>query len=114
MSNKRASEEAPNPVAQLGQETLYVGIDIGKKGHVGGFLSPTLLTRHRRYEHCPALSFENSREGFHALLQRIQTFVPLTQVQILLEATGHYHRALMRLTAEPGCSRICGTCSEAA
>ena len=39
---------------------------------------------------------ENSRAGFHALVERIQTFVPVTQVQILLEATGHYHRALMQ------------------
>jgi hypothetical protein len=88
--------------AHVGQETLYVGVDIGKQGHVGGFLSTTLLARHRRFEHCPALSFANSREGFHALLERIQVFVPLTQVQSLVEVTGHYHRALMQYLQDLG------------
>jgi transposase len=45
---------------------------------------------------------ENSREGFHALVERIQTFVPLTQVQVLLEVTGHYHRALMHYLQDLG------------
>ena len=81
---------------------LYVGVDIGKRGHVGGFLSTTLLARHRRFEQCPALSFDNSREGFHALVERIQTFVPVTQVQVLLEVTGHYHRALMQYLQDLG------------
>lgn len=96
MASKHSSDAVPTPRVQLGQEILYVGVDIGKQGHVAGFLSTTLLLRHRRFEHGPALSFENSRAGFHALVERIQTFVPLTQVQILLEAAGHYHRALMQ------------------
>jgi transposase len=79
---------------QLINETLYVGVDIGKRAHVAGFLSSSLLSRHQRFEHCPALAFENSREGFRSLIERIETFVPLTQVQVLLEVTGHYHRAL--------------------
>lgn len=96
MASKHSSDTVPTPLMQLGQEMLYVGVDIGKQGHVAGFLSATLLLRHRRFEHCPALPFENSRAGFHALVERIQTFVPLTQVQVLLEATGHYHRALLQ------------------
>lgn len=96
MAPKHSSDAVSPPLVQLGQDILYVGVDIGKQGHVAGFLSTTLLFRHRRFEHCPALSFENSRAGFHALVERIQTFVPVTQVQILLEATGHYHRALMQ------------------
>ncbi len=96
MAQHRPTFASGQGVAQLGQETLYVGVDIGKSGHVAGFLSTPLLARHRRFEQCPALSFENSREGFHLLLQRIQTFVPLTQVQVLVEVTGHYHRALMQ------------------
>jgi len=85
---------------QLSHETLYVGVDVGKRAHVAGFLSSTLLTRHQRFEHCPALAFDNSREGFRALLDRIQTYVPLTQVQALLEVTGHYHRALLQYLQE--------------
>lgn len=102
MAHKHSSDASSASLAQLGQEILYVGVDIGKRGHVGGFLSTTLLARHRRFEHCPALSFENSREGFHTLVERIQAFVSLTQVQVLLEVTGHYHRALMQYLQDLG------------
>jgi transposase len=84
----------------LPHDTLYVGIDIGKLAHVAGFVSPTLLTRHQRFEACPALSFENSREGFRSLVDRIRTYVPLTQVYAVLEITGHYHRALLQYLQE--------------
>lgn len=84
----------------LACETLYVGVDIGKKTHVAGFISPTLLARHQRFESCPALSFENSREGFRALIDRISTYVPLTQVYVVMEVTGHYHRALLQYMQE--------------
>lgn len=87
-------------IPMLARETLYVGIDIGKATHVAGFLSATLLSRHQRFEHCPALTFENSREGFRALLDRIHASVPLTQVYCLLEVTGHYHRALLQYLQE--------------
>ncbi len=96
MPRKTSSSPKPGHGPSLAQETLYVGIDIGKRAHMAGFLSSTLLTRHQRFEHCPALAFENSREGFRSLIDRIKTFVPLTQVQVLLEVTGHYHRALMQ------------------
>jgi transposase len=96
MPGKTSSHAKPSNFPLMALETLYVGVDIGKRAHVAGFLSVTLLTRHQRFEHCPALSFDNSREGFRSLLDRIQTFVPLTQVQVLLEVTGHYHRALMQ------------------
>lgn len=89
MSRTTSSPASPGPVPLLAQETLYVGVDIGKRTHVAGFLSMTLLARHQRFDHCPALFFDNSREGFRSLLDRIQTFVPLTQAQILLEVTGH-------------------------
>jgi transposase len=84
----------------LAHETLYVGIDIGKTNHVAGFISPTLLARHQRFENCPALSFENSREGFRALVDRIGWYAPLTQIYAVLEVTGHYHRALLQYLQE--------------
>ncbi len=98
----RKPSSRPDLVAlpQLSHETLYVGVDVGKRAHVAGFLSSTLLTRHQRFEHCPALAFDNSREGFRSLLDRIQTYVPPTQVQALLEVTGHYHRALLQYLQE--------------
>lgn len=84
----------------LRHETLYVGVDIGKKTHVAGFISSTLLSRHQRFESCPALSFDNSREGFRALVDRIRTYVPLTQVYVVMEVTGHYHRPLLQYLQE--------------
>lgn len=80
----------------LKQESLYIGIDIGKARHVAGFVSMTLLERHQRFEACPALAFENSREGFHALLERIRTLAPLEHCFVLMEKTGHYHKALVQ------------------
>ncbi len=85
---------------QLGHETLYVGIDVGKLQHVAGFVAQSLLTRYQRFESCPALSFANSREGFRALADRMQAYVPLTQVYALLEVTGHYHKALVQYLHE--------------
>lgn len=84
----------------LAHETLYVGVDVGKKAHVAGFVSTTLLQRHQRFESCPALSFANSREGFRALVDRISSYVPLTQVYVVLEVTGHYHRLLVQYLQE--------------
>jgi transposase len=81
-------------VPQLLNESLYVGVDIGKGRHVAGFLSKTLLERHERFEACPALVFENSREGFRSLIERIRALAPLEHVFVLMERTGHYHRAL--------------------
>jgi len=102
MARKAVSQAELVPLPMLAHETLYVGVDIGKKAHVAGFLSVTLLTRHQRFEHCPALTFENSREGFRSLLDRIRTYVPLTQVQAVLEVTGHYHRTLLQYLQEVG------------
>jgi len=87
-------------VPTLKNESLYVGVDIGKVTHVAGFLSLTLLTRHQRFKSCPALSFDNSREGFRSLVDRITSYVPLTQVYVVLEVTGHYHRALLQYLQE--------------
>ena len=100
MARTSKAHSALHVIPMLAHETLYVGIDIGKTKHVAGFLSTTLLTRHQRFEHCPALTFGNSREGFRALVDRICSYVPLTQVYCLLEVTGHYHRTLLQYLQE--------------
>jgi transposase len=84
----------------LAHETLYLGIDVGKVQHVAGFVSSTLLARHERFESCPALTIANSREGFRALVDRMGEYVPLTQVYVLLEVTGHYHLAVVQYLHE--------------
>jgi transposase len=87
-------------VTPLANESLYVGVDIGKHSHVAGFVSKTLLQRHERFEGCPVLAFDQSREGFRALVDRIQTYVPLAQAYVMVEKTGHYHKALVQYLQE--------------
>ncbi len=87
-------------IAPLANESLYVGVDIGKHSHIAGFVSKTLLVRHERFEGCPVLAFEQSREGFRALVDRIQTYVPLAQAYVMVEKTGHYHKALVQYLQE--------------
>lgn len=81
-------------------ESVYVGIDVGKLTHVAGFVSNTLLARHGRFAGCPILKFENSREGFRTLADRLRSYVALEQVFVLLEHTGHYHKALEQYLLE--------------
>lgn len=88
------------PIPLLKQESLYIGIDIGKERHVAGFVSLTLLERHQRFEACPALAFENSRDGFHTLGERIRALAPFEHCFALLEKTGHYHKALVQYLQE--------------
>jgi transposase len=84
----------------LANESLYIGVDVGKQEHIAGFVSHTLLKRHERFEACPVLKFEQSREGFRQLIDRIQTLCPLEQCYVLLEKTGHYHKALEQYLLE--------------
>jgi hypothetical protein len=100
MRNKAPALPDREPLPILAHETLYLGVDIGKKTHVAGFISSILLTRYQRFEHCPALTFDNSREGFRTLIDRIKISVPLTQVYAVVEITGHYHRALLHYLQE--------------
>jgi hypothetical protein len=73
MGAKKSAAQALRVLPTLAHETLYVGVDVGKKTHVAGFISTTLLARHQRFESCPALSFANSRDGFRALVDRIRS-----------------------------------------
>jgi transposase len=97
-SDKKRHVELTAPM--LPNEALYIGVDIGKFKHVAGFLSKTLLERHKHFEHCPAFLFEQSREGFRAFVERIQAYCPLEQCFILMEQTGHYHRPLQQYLLE--------------
>ena len=86
-SNKQRRTEPP-ALPMLLTEPLYIGVDIGKFKHVAGFLSKTLLERHKHFEHCPAFTFEQSREGFRAFVERIQVYCPLEHCFLLMEQTG--------------------------
>lgn len=96
MGKAARAREENTVLPMLLKESLYVGIDVGKQRHLAGFVSNTLLTRHQRFEGCPVLTFEQSRQGFRELVDRIQTYVPLEQCFVLLELTGHYHKVLVQ------------------
>jgi transposase len=83
-------------IPMVPNESIYVGVDIGKFKHVAGFVSSTLIQRHQRFENCPAFIFEQSREGFRTFIERIRAFGPLEHCFVLMEQTGHYHRALQQ------------------
>lgn len=97
---KRAQQSEIQALPLLKYEPVFIGIDVGKARHVAGFVSATLLDRYQRFEACPALAFENSREGFFALVERIRSYAPLEHCTILMEKTGHYHKALVQYLQE--------------
>lgn len=100
MAQQKKARPALISIPMLAHETLYIGVDIGKFRHVAGFLSRTLLARHGRFEGCPTLAFDQSREGFRAFVDRIRELVPIEQATVLLEHTGHYHRLLEQYLLE--------------
>lgn len=112
----RKASARPDLVAlpTLAQETLYVGVDVGKKAHVAGFIASTLLTRHQRFEHCPALAFENSREGFRSLIDRIKTYVPQSLRPGTAGSDGTLPPGLTPVSPRNRHSGVCDPCSEAA
>lgn len=75
--------------------TFFIGIDVGKHSHAAGFVSASLLKEHR-FEQCPVITFEHSRAGLGKLLARVKEHAASpAQCAVLVENTGHYHRALV-------------------
>ncbi len=99
MANKKTSPDL-KVLPMLLHESLYIGVDIGKCKDVAGFVSQTLLERHKHFENCPAFTFEASREGFRSFIERIRDYSPLEHVFVLMELTGHYHRSLQQYLLE--------------
>lgn len=100
MAHRTISPSDLHAVPMLKNESLYIGIDVGRQHHVAGFVSATLLERYQRFEACPALAFDNTREGFRSLIERVRSYVPLEQAYVLLELTGHYHQVLVQYLQE--------------
>jgi transposase len=100
MARRTKASSDPKVFPMLTDEPLYIGVDIGKFKNVAGFLSRTLLERHQHFENCPAFIFEQSREGFHAFIERLRAYCPLEHCFILMEQTGHYHRNLQQYLLE--------------
>jgi transposase len=58
------------------------------------------------------LLFENSREGFRQLVERLRELAPLEHYFILLERTGHYHRPVAAVFARVGSAGLCHPCAK--
>jgi len=84
MTKRKQELSKLTPLPILPTEAIYIGVDIGKFKHVAGFVSKTLLERHKHFENCPAFTFEQSREGFRALVERIRAYGPLEHCFLLL------------------------------
>jgi hypothetical protein len=54
MSDKVQVRPDLQMIPLLANESLYIGVDIGKFKHIAGFVSTTLLARYQRFEGCPA------------------------------------------------------------
>ena len=75
----------------------YVGIDVGKNNHVASMMDASRKTIFKAY------TFSNTREGAQYLLEKIQSHVTdQTQVEIGMEATGHYWLALYSFLFDAG------------
>jgi len=98
-------------IPMLAHESLYIGVDIGKFKHIAGFVSTTLLARFQRFEGCPALVFEQSREGFRALVDRIGAYVPIQQAYVLLERDFPLSSCLAAISPRNGDFCFCHPCA---
>jgi len=80
-----------------GAKMDYIGIDIGKNNHVASMLDASRKTVFK------AFKFANTREGAQSLLEKIQCHAAdRTQVEIGMEATGHYWLALYSFLFDAG------------
>ncbi len=75
---------------------FYLGIDIGKNSHVASLMDEKAKIIFK------AFSFSNSSEGAISLVSKIQPY--FSQLEIGMEATGHYWLSLYSFLAEQGFS----------
>lgn len=76
---------------------LYLGIDIGKNTHVASLLNETTKPLFK------AFSFSNTTGGANSLLDKIRLNISdVSEVEIGMEATGHYWLSVYSLLIEQG------------
>lgn len=76
---------------------LYLGIDIAKNNHVASLLDDNAKPLFK------AFSFSNTTDGANSLLDKLSAFVNITaDVEIGMEATGHYWLSLYSFLIEHG------------
>lgn len=74
---------------------FYLGIDIGKNTHVASLIDEKSKCIFR------AFSFSNTTDGANSLLEKLAK-IPTTEIEIGMEATGHYWLSIYSFLAEKG------------
>lgn len=91
------------PTLELLKASLCVGVDVSKASHVAAFLSESLLAQRKRWSNSPTLCFAQNRSGIDAFLKAIRLYGSRPEhTAVLLEQTGHYHRALAEVLQAEG------------
>lgn len=75
---------------------LYLGIDIGKRNHVASLIDENAKPLFK------ALSFGNTTDGANSLLEKLSAHTDKSNVEIGMEATGHYWLSIYSFLVEKG------------
>lgn len=75
---------------------LYLGIDIGKRNHVASLMDEKAKLLFK------AFSFENTTDGANSLLEKLSAHTDKNNVEIGMEATGHYWLSIYSFLIEKG------------
>lgn len=75
---------------------MYLGIDIGKRNHVASLIDENAKNLFK------AFSFSNTTDGANDLLEKLSVYTDIDNVEVGMEATGHYWLAVYSFLIEKG------------
>ena len=75
---------------------MYLGIDIGKRNHVASLIDENAKDLFK------AFSFSNTTDGANSLLEKLSAHTDKSNVEIGMEATGHYWLSIYSFLIEKG------------
>lgn len=75
---------------------MYLGIDIGKRSHVASLIDENAKNLFK------AFSFSNTTDGANSLLEKLSAHTDKSNVEIGMEATGHYWLSIYSFLIEKG------------
>lgn len=75
---------------------LYLGIDIGKRNHVASLIDEKAKILFK------AFSFSNTTDGANSLIEKLSAHTDKSNVEIGMEATGHYWLSIYSFLIEKG------------
>ena len=75
---------------------LYLGIDIGKRNHVASLIDENAKNLFK------AFSFSNTTDGANGLLEKLSVYTDCDNVEVGMEATGHYWLSIYSFLIEKG------------